>query len=150
MTRHVTLGDLFHFRDVASSLHDRRKVTKLAQNDRQRGREEGMCHLFASQNPDSYVYETRSIRLNGQSTSIRLERVFWNILEQIAALEGLSVPSFISTLHREVLLMWGPVPNFTSHLRCICLVALEKRATGMPAASISGERAERPRHVVGG
>ncbi len=109
-----------------------------------------MCHLFASQNPDSYVYETRSIRLNGQSTSIRLERVFWNILEQIAALEGMSVPSFISTLHREVLLMWGPVPNFTSHLRCICLVALEKRATEIPAASLGGQSSERRRHVVGG
>jgi predicted DNA-binding ribbon-helix-helix protein len=109
-----------------------------------------MCHLFASQNPDSYVYETRSIRLNGQSTSIRLEKVFWSILEQIAALEGMSVPSFISTLHREVLLMWGPVPNFTSHLRCICLVALEKRATEIPAPSLAGQSPERRRHVVGG
>lgn len=109
-----------------------------------------MCHLFASQNPDSYVYETRSIRLNGQSTSIRLERIFWSILEQIAALEGMSVPCFISTLHREVLLMWGPVPNFTSHLRCICLVALEKRATAMPVPSLGGESPETRRHVVGG
>ena len=109
-----------------------------------------MCHLFASQNPDSYVYETRSIRLNGQSTSIRLERMFWNILEQIAASEGLSVPSFISTLHREVLLMWGPVPNFTSHLRCICLVALKKRATDLPEAGLGTHSPERPRHVVYG
>jgi predicted DNA-binding ribbon-helix-helix protein len=109
-----------------------------------------MCHLFASQNPDSYIYETRSIRLNGQSTSIRLERMFWNILEQIAALEGLSVPSFISTLHREVLLMWGPVPNFTSHLRCICLVALEKRVTERPAASQAAPSLEQRRHVVVG
>jgi predicted DNA-binding ribbon-helix-helix protein len=76
--------------------------------------------------------------------------VFWNILEQIAALEAMSVPCFISTLHREVLLMWGPVPNFTSHLRCICLVALEKRATGMPAASLGSESSERRRHVVVG
>ena len=44
-----------------------------------------MCHLFASQCPDSYAFETRSIRLNGQSTSIRLEKVFWEILEDIAA-----------------------------------------------------------------
>src|ERR1700755_2372550 len=106
-----------------------------------------MCHLFASQNPDSYVYETRSIRLNGQSTSIRLEKVFWNILEQIAALEGVSVPRFISTLHREVLLMWAPFPNSTSPLRCISLVALEKRATAMPAASLGVESAEYRSHV---
>jgi predicted DNA-binding ribbon-helix-helix protein len=84
-----------------------------------------MCHLFASQPPDSYAFETRSIRLNGQSTSIRLERIFWTILEQIAAAEGLTVPRFISTLHSETLTMWGEVPNFTSHLRCICLVAVE-------------------------
>jgi len=86
-----------------------------------------MCEMFASQNPDSYVYEMRSIRLNGQSTSIRLEKIFWTIIEQIAADEGVSVPRFLSTLHSEALLLWGEVPNFTSHLRCICLVAVETR-----------------------
>ena len=80
-----------------------------------------MCHLFASQCPDSYAFETRSIRLNGQSTSIRLERVFWEILEDIAAAERMTVPRFISTLHQEILLLRGEVPNFTSHLRCICV-----------------------------
>jgi predicted DNA-binding ribbon-helix-helix protein len=82
-----------------------------------------MCHLFASQCPDSYAFETRSIRLNGQSTSLRLERVFWGILEEIAADEGMSVPRFISTLHQEILLLRGEVPNFTSLLRCICVTA---------------------------
>jgi predicted DNA-binding ribbon-helix-helix protein len=82
-----------------------------------------MCNLFASQSPDSYTFETRSIRLNGQSTSIRLENVFWEILEDIAAAEGMSVPRFISTLHQEILLLRGEVPNFTSHLRCICVTA---------------------------
>ena len=82
-----------------------------------------MCHLFASQCPDSYAFETRSIRLNGQSTSLRLEKVFWDILEDIAAAEGVTVPRFISTLHREILLLRGEVPNFTSHLRCICATA---------------------------
>jgi predicted DNA-binding ribbon-helix-helix protein len=86
-----------------------------------------MCHLFASQPPASYAFETRSIRLNGQSTSLRLEKIFWTILESIAASEGMSVPRFISTLHSEVLLMWGEAQNFTSHLRCICLVALENK-----------------------
>jgi predicted DNA-binding ribbon-helix-helix protein len=85
-----------------------------------------MCHLFASQSPESYAFETRSIRLNGQSTSLRLEKIFWSILEQIAAGENMTVPRFISTLHSEVLTVWGEVANFTSHLRCICLVALEE------------------------
>jgi predicted DNA-binding ribbon-helix-helix protein len=82
-----------------------------------------MCHLFASHCPESYAFETRSIRLNGQSTSLRLEKVFWGILEEIAADEGMSVPRFISTLHQEILLLRGEVPNFTSHLRCICVTA---------------------------
>ena len=81
-----------------------------------------MCHLFASQSPDSYAFETRSIRLNGQSTSLRLEKAFWEILEDIAAGEAMTVPRFISTLHQEILLLRGEVPNFTSHLRCICVM----------------------------
>jgi predicted DNA-binding ribbon-helix-helix protein len=45
------------------------------------------------------------------------------ILEEIAADEGMSAPRFISTLHREILLLRGEVPNFASHLRCICVIA---------------------------
>lgn len=30
-----------------------------------------MCHIFVGQDPASYESETRSLRLNGQSTSIR-------------------------------------------------------------------------------
>ncbi len=86
-----------------------------------------MCHLFASQPPTSYAFETRSIRMNGQSTSVRLEKVFWTILEALSRREGLTVPRFISTLHSEILILHGEAPNFTSHLRCICLVALEHR-----------------------
>jgi len=97
-----------------------------------------MCHLFASQSPDSYAFETRSIRLNGQSTSLRLEKVFWEILEDIAAGEAMTVPRFISTLHQEILLLRGEVPNFTSHLRCICLTA---RTSAERAGSASAEAA---------
>ena len=97
-----------------------------------------MCHLFASQCPDSYAFETRSIRLNGQSTSLRLERVFWGILEEIAVDEGMSVPRFISTLHQEILLLRGEVPNFTSHLRCICVTA---RTSAEPGGRARAEAA---------
>jgi predicted DNA-binding ribbon-helix-helix protein len=97
-----------------------------------------MCHLFASQSPDSYAFETRSIRLNGQSTSLRLEKVFWGILEEIAAEEGMSVPRFISTLHQEILLLRGEVPNFTSHLRCVCLTA---RTSAEPGGRARAEAA---------
>lgn len=81
-----------------------------------------MCQIFAGQDPASYQSETRSIRLNGHSTSIRLEAAFWTHLETVASREGLSVPQFVSKLHDEVLQLKGEVGNFTSLLRCACLI----------------------------
>ncbi len=93
-----------------------------------------MCHIFAGQDPDSYAYQTRSMRLNGQSTSIRLEETFWNLLEEIAASQDMTVPKFVSTLHDEVLEIHGEVRNFTSLLRCACTVYLDKVKDGKAAA----------------
>lgn len=83
-----------------------------------------MCRIFAGQSPNRYESVTRRLRLNGQSTSIRLERAFWRILDQIAEREGLSTPAFISRLHSEVLELNGETPNFTSLLRCACTIHL--------------------------
>ena len=80
-----------------------------------------MCRIFAGQDPGDYEPVTRRLRLNKQSTSIRLERSFWVILDGIAREEGVSTPKFISTLHSEVLAQNGEVQNFTSLLRCACL-----------------------------
>ena len=85
-----------------------------------------MCEIFAGQNPENYSCQTRSMRINGQSTSIRLENAYWEMLEEVAVSQGSSVPKFISTLHDEVLELQGEVKNFTSLLRCACLVYLEK------------------------
>lgn len=81
-----------------------------------------MCRMFAGQDPDRYELETRRMRLNGQSTSIRLEKSFWAILDEIATSEGISTPAFVSKLHGEVLELRGEPQNFTSLLRCTCLV----------------------------
>jgi predicted DNA-binding ribbon-helix-helix protein len=83
-----------------------------------------MCRIFAGQDPADYEPETCSLRLNGQSTSIRLERSFWDILDDIARSEGVSTPAFVSKLHSEVLELRGETRNFTSLLRCACLVRL--------------------------
>ena len=83
-----------------------------------------MCQIFAGQDPERYASENRSLRLNGQSTSIRLERAFWRILDDIAAREGVSTPAFISKLHAEVLELHGEARNFTSLLRCACTIHL--------------------------
>lgn len=97
-----------------------------------------MCQLFAGQDPSRYASETRRLRLNGQSTSIRLEQAFWDILDTMAASEDSTTPAFISTLHSEVLELHGEPANFTSLLRCTCLKYLEISA-GDPAVSLAAE-----------
>ncbi len=83
-----------------------------------------MCQIFAGQKKENYSCETRSMRLRGFSTSIRLEAAFWVVLNEIAAREDLTVPQFVSKLHDEVEVLHGEVQNFTSLLRCACLVYL--------------------------
>ena len=97
-----------------------------------------MCHVFASQARSRYSRETRRMRLNGQSTSIRLENAFWEIIDEIAASEGVSTPAFISRLHAEVLEVQGEPENFTSLLRCACLVFIESER-GRRLHSIAAE-----------
>ena len=80
-----------------------------------------MCHIFAGQPPANYAFQTRSIRLAGHSTSIRLEAAFWNILEEIAATQDVSLAKFLTKLHEEVLELHGEAHNFASLLRCACL-----------------------------
>ncbi|WP_138465862.1 ribbon-helix-helix domain-containing protein [Poseidonocella sp. HB161398] len=87
-----------------------------------------MCQMFSGQDPQRYASTTRRLRLNGQSTSIRLENSFWAIIDEIAAGQGLSTPVFLSTLHSEVLQLRGEPSNFTSLLRCACLVHIEAKA----------------------
>lgn len=84
-----------------------------------------MCQVFAGQDPDRYASTTRRLRLNGQSTSIRLENAFWQVIDKIAVNEKRTTPIFISKLHSEVLELRGEPENFTSLLRCACLKFME-------------------------
>ena len=76
-----------------------------------------MCKLLTGQDPDGHIPSTRRIRINGHGTSIRLEQAFWRAIDGIAAEQGLTVPALLTRLHDEV-------PNFTSLLRCACLIHL--------------------------
>ena len=100
-----------------------------------------MCEVFAGQPRENYEPITRNLRLNGQSTSIRLERSFWKIIDLMADEEGVSSPLFLSTLHSEVIELHGESKNFTSLLRCACLkkiqlAQLEGASTKMPKATL--------------
>ena len=84
-----------------------------------------MCGIFAGQNQANYEKITRSIRIGGLSTSIRLEARFWRILDELASVQGLTTPRLTSMLYDEVLEKHGEVTNFTSLLRVCCLVFVE-------------------------
>ena len=81
-----------------------------------------MCRLFAHQPARDYESQTRSLRIDGHATSIRLEMGFWDTLEEIAGKEGKSLAKFLTQLYREVLDYHGEVHNFASLLRCSCLI----------------------------
>ena len=99
-----------------------------------------MCRIFATQSPERWTYETRSVRLGGHSTSIRLEAAFWEILEEIAAAQEMSLPRFLTLLHDEVLEFQNEVRNFASLLRCACLTyATEVRGQAVAETSLLEE-----------
>lgn len=85
-----------------------------------------MCQIFAGQAPERYAGETRSVRLGGHVTSVRLENAYWDILEEVAQAQGMTLGKFLTTLHDEVLDLRGEVNNFASLLRCACLTYIEE------------------------
>ncbi|KOY03506.1 MULTISPECIES: ribbon-helix-helix domain-containing protein [Pseudomonas] len=64
----------------------------------------------------------RSVRLNGFATCLRLEQVYWEILGEMATLNGCSVSALLSHVDREVHLRHGGVKNFTGLVRVVCVV----------------------------
>src|SRR6266478_5086164 len=85
-----------------------------------------MCHLFAHQPQRDYESQTRSLRIGGHCTSIRLELSFWDTKEEM------SLAKFLTTLHNEVLDDHGEVNNFASLLRCSCLIYRSRSAAVVP------------------
>ncbi len=80
-----------------------------------------MCEVFISADPQSYDSRTRSVRLHGVVTSIRLENLFWQVLEEIARRDGMNVVQLIEKLYDELVAARGEVGNFASFLRVSAL-----------------------------
>ena len=83
-----------------------------------------MCKVYSEQDPALYASTSRSLRLKGHVTSIRLENVFWDVLGRIAAEEGKSTSDFIATLNDEMAARGDTQQNFTSALRSACVIYL--------------------------
>jgi predicted DNA-binding ribbon-helix-helix protein len=105
-----------------------------------------MCRILSSQPVQTFTYQTRSVRLGGHATSIKLESAFWDILEEIAAELKTPLGKFLTEVHDEVLMLSGDTHNFTSLLRCACLKYVSE-IRGHPKAEALLR--ERPRKLVG-
>lgn len=89
-----------------------------------------MCEIFISADPSLWEAESRSLRLGGVSTSLRLERMFWSVLEEIAARDRLTLAQLITKLYDELCESRPEIGNFTSFLRVCCTRYLSLQLTG--------------------
>jgi predicted DNA-binding ribbon-helix-helix protein len=89
-----------------------------------------MCKIFISANPDLYHCRSRSLRLAGFNTSIRLENQFWQVLEEIGLRDGLNVAQLITRLYDELAAAGGDCANFSSFLRVSCMRYLSLQVSG--------------------
>ena len=79
-----------------------------------------MCKLFIEADPVLWDSHSKSLRISGMVTSIRLESFFWKILGEIAQRDGMSVNQLISKLYDEAQEYGHNLENFTSFLRVCC------------------------------
>lgn len=69
---------------------------------------------------------SRSVRLNGFATCLRLEEVYWEVLSDISRINDCSVNALLSYIDREVHLRHGGVKNFSGLIRVVCVMHLLK------------------------
>jgi predicted DNA-binding ribbon-helix-helix protein len=90
-----------------------------------------MCQLFIDADPALWASHTRSFRMEGMVTSVRLEELFWRTLETVSERDDLTVPQLLHRLYNESLDAGHDVGNFTSFLRVCCLRYLDLQLRGL-------------------
>ena len=91
-----------------------------------------MCELYVKADPILYESRSRSLRIRGVVTTLRLENQFWDVLREIAEVDGMTTNQLISKLYDEVMEYRGEVVNFASFLRVSCIRYLSQRRAAEP------------------
>jgi predicted DNA-binding ribbon-helix-helix protein len=86
-----------------------------------------MCEFFVKADPILYESRSRTVRIHGVLTSIRLENLVWDTLSEMASDEGCTTNHLIAQFHDEILQHRGDVANFSSFLRVTCLRYLRRK-----------------------
>lgn len=74
---------------------------------------------------------SRSVRLNGFATCLRLEEVYWEVLSDISRINKCSINTLLSYIDLEVHLRHGGVKNFSGFIRVVCVMHLLKMGRGL-------------------
>lgn len=98
-----------------------------------------MCEFFVKADPILYESRTRTLRIHGVLTSIRLENLAWDVLAEMAAAEGCPTNTLITKFHDEILQHRGEVPNFASFLRVTCMRYLLRKLDSQTEAGPKAE-----------
>jgi predicted DNA-binding ribbon-helix-helix protein len=93
-----------------------------------------MCEYFVKADPIQYEQRSRTIRIHGVLTSIRLENMVWDILAEMAEAEGCTTNALIVQFHDEILAHRGEVPNFASFLRVTGMRFLRRKLMALESA----------------
>ena len=104
-----------------------------------------MCEFFVKADPILYESRTRTVRIHGVLTSIRLENLAWDVLAEMAAAEGCPTNTLISKFHDEILQHRGEVPNFASFLRVTCMRYLLRKLDSHAEAGPQAQPPTAPR-----
>ena len=76
-----------------------------------------MCEFFVKADPILYEQRTRTIRIHGVLTSIRLENMVWDTLAEMAAAEDRTTNALIVQLHDEIVAHRGEVTAHSGRAR---------------------------------
>ena len=96
-----------------------------------------MCQLFIGADSQLWNSHTKSLRIDGVVSSVRLELFFWNTLEEIAFRGDMTVNSLITKLYFESIDEGHDLGNFTSFLRVCCSRYLSLMAMGQLSSSLN-------------
>jgi len=110
-----------------------------------------MCQIYVNTDPILYESRTRSMRIHGVVTTVRLENLFWSVLQEIAEREDLTTSQFAIKLHDELLARHGEMQmSFASFLRVCCLRYLSNHPARAERPSQEAPSGFRPVVVNGG
>lgn len=89
---------------------------------------EDLCCSSTSATPPDFSQEKRSVRIHGRSTTVRLERMFWRMLEDAAQRAQMPLPRLIERLH-DCTPHFG-ASNLASCCRVVCLKLCQGAISG--------------------